>query len=368
MKTVLKNIIRKMAKESFFTPAYVLFSLCRDSNISLFEYLFAKKRCYLFMIAMHNNAGDLAQTVCIDEWLENNYPGSAIINVAWTSPDDKILKNICKSVRLQDDVFIHSGFNITDITDEFAAPTVFSSHRIILEELKEHKIVFFPQSVQYKSIEKWQWVKEMYSSHKDIVFISRDYISKKYAMELLPNAKHLAYPDIVTTWIGRYTFDVPQKDVLVCLRFGDESLISEKDKKALEKAIESQGVLVGYSDTDVSASTFRYRGHRKEVVLEKIKEFSEYKVIVTDRYHGTIFSLIAGKPVIVLKTAGHKVESAISWFPDEFNDYVHFIDNPLNTSAIIAELNVLLNKEKKCVPSRYFCDTVYKCLKDDIYS
>lgn len=316
---------------------------------------------------MHNNSGDLAQTVCIDEWIYKNYPNGVVINVAWTSPENKILKSICKKVKTEDHVFIHSGYNITDICDEFAAPTVFPSHRIVLECLRNHKIVFFPQSVEYKSIEKWKSIREMYSLHPDIIFISRDMISYEYAIKLLPNAKHLAYPDIVTTWIGKYKFNEPQKDILVCLRFGAESLLSEQEKENLQKAICELGA-VDFGDTDVTSSTFHYRGHRKQTVMEKIEEFSKYKVIVTDRYHGTIFSLIAGRPVIVLRTVGHKVKSAIDWFPKEFNDYVYFIDDPTNTEYILSLAKKILNKKIEPLTSKYFDVQVYGNLKKEIYS
>ena len=94
----VKKIIRKFTRLPLISDLYVIFTLCRDSNISLFTYLFSRRKNWLFMIAMHNNAGDLAQTVCIDEWLYKNYPKSVVINVAWTSPEDNILTKICKKV------------------------------------------------------------------------------------------------------------------------------------------------------------------------------------------------------------------------------------------------------------------------------
>jgi exopolysaccharide biosynthesis predicted pyruvyltransferase EpsI len=364
----VKKIIRKFTRLPLISDLYVIFTLCRDSNISLFTYLFSRRKNWLFMIAMHNNAGDLAQTVCIDEWLYKNYPKSVVINVAWTSPEDNILTKICKKVKPTDNVFIHSGYNITDICDEFAGPTVFPSHKIILENCKKNKIVFFPQSVEYKSLKKWEPIKRMYEEHADIVFISRDMISQEYAKRLLPKAKHLAYPDIVTTWIGKYSFEKPRKDVLVCLRSGAESLLSEEEKENLQRAIKNTGKKVGYTDTDVAASAFEYRGHRKKVVLDKISTFAEYKVIVTDRYHGTIFSLITGRPVIILKTVGHKVESAISWFPEEFNKYVHFVTDPHDTEKILKLVNQLISEDMEPLKSNYFDQVVYSRLKEAIYN
>ena len=46
-------------------------------------------------------------------------------------------------------------------------------------------------------------------------------------------------------------------------------------------------------------------------------------VTITDRYHGTIFSLCAGTPVIILKTTDHKVTTGADWFKGVYDDYVY---------------------------------------------
>ena len=59
-----------------------------------------------------------------------------------------------------------------------------------------------------------------------------------------------------------------------------------------------------------------------------IEKFSTYRVVITDRYHGTIFSAIASTPVIVINSADHKLSSGVKWFPQEvFNDAVQYAEN-----------------------------------------
>lgn len=361
VKIILKKIIRK----SFLRSWYVTLMTCRDSNITLLKYLFSKEKNYVFMIAMHNNAGDLAQTVCIDEWIKENYSGT-IINVAWTAPEwASDLKKICSKIKDNDRVFIHSGYNITDICDEYAAPSVFASHKIILEGLPNHRIVFFPQSVEYKSLEKWKHISEMYSSHNDIVFISRDKVSSEYATALLPKAKHLCYPDIVTSWIGKFTFDQPDLDILLCLRTGAESIITVEEKSKLLCRLREFGS-VNITDTDVDSKAFYYRKNRKKAVFGKIQQFARYKIIVTDRFHGVVFSLIANRPVIVLKTAGHKVKAMIDWFPESFQDSVYFIEKPNDIEIVCDIVMKLANRGYGTRLNTYFQDDFYVKLKKEI--
>ena len=49
-------------------------------------------------------------------------------------------------------------------------------------------------------------------------------------------------------------------------------------------------------------------------------------MVITDRYHGTIFSLVAGTPVIIIKTTDHKVVTGAEWFRGVYDDYVYLAE------------------------------------------
>ena len=48
-------------------------------------------------------------------------------------------------------------------------------------------------------------------------------------------------------------------------------------------------------------------------VYKKITEFSKYKVVVTDRLHGMIFSLLSKTPCIVFDNKTKKVSESLKW-------------------------------------------------------
>lgn len=223
----MDSIITKaklLVKKTVFWHIYAFMEMLRFSNLSIFEFLKNKKN-YIFMCPSHNNAGDLAQTICLKEWITKYYAGIVLVVIRTAPSDAAFIKNICRYIHKDDNVFIHSGFNITDKTLPYAGPNVFPSHKIILKMLPEHNIVFFQQSVEYRSIETWRKISDMYAEHKRIVFISRDKVSEDYARVLLPNAIHLAYPDIVLSWVDtkkfkwiKSDFSKPLWDVMLCLR------------------------------------------------------------------------------------------------------------------------------------------------------
>src|SRR5690606_18099646 len=65
--------------------------------------------------------------------------------------------------------------------------------------------------------------------------------------------------------------------------------------------------------------------NRKKVIFNHIRTMSKSKLTVTDRYHGTIFSIISNTPVIVMGSTDHKLSSGVKWFSDKvFSGIVYY--------------------------------------------
>ena len=83
--------------------------------------------------------------------------------------------------------------------------------------------------------------------------------------------------------------------------------------------------------------------HQKGIyIYDAIKKISTYKVAITDRYHGTIFSAIASTPVIVISSGDHKLSSGVKWFEKAgLSKNVMFVDS----------LDEAYNKAKEIISS-----------------
>lgn len=364
----LSEFTKKAIRSSHITRSlFGIYSICLDSGVSPAQYLKADRINYVFMVPTHNNAGDVAQTVCINDWLRENYPDYTTYNVSVTAPlNAELLREICQRVRKEDQVFIHSGFNMTDVGTENGVPeSVYASHKIIMEELKDRRIVFFPQTVQFLNPANREKMRALYCGHRDILFLSRDTVSEQYARELIPNARHISYPDIVTSWIGRFDFPQEASGILACLRFGPESLMDEGERRLLMRRL---GAIAGSerSDTNFTMKSHELRRNREKVVLDIIEQFSKYKVIVTDRYHGVIFSLAANRPVVVLPTFGHKIISGISWFPADYKEYIYVAEDIHDMEAITRKVEQAYRLPLTRKLSPYFKEKYYDRLKEQI--
>ena len=91
-----------------------------------------------------------------------------------------------------------------------------------------------------------------------------------------------------------------------------------------------------------------------------IEQYSYYKVIITDRYHGTIFSLAANTPVIIIKTSDHKVVTGADWFKGVYDGYVYVAESLDDAYAKASEI---LRKDFSYNLLPYFKANYYDKLK-----
>ena len=95
------------------------------------------------------------------------------------------------------------------------------------------------------------------------------------------------------------------------------------------------------TDTTKLGKTAQIVANAEELIDREIEEYSKYKLIITDRYHGTILSLVAGTPVIIIKTTDHKVTTGADWFKGIYDSHVYLADD-LDDAYKIAK-NILSN-------------------------
>jgi pyruvyl transferase EpsI len=88
------------------------------------------------------------------------------------------------------------------------------------------------------------------------------------------------------------------------------------------------------------------------VLNETLELFASSDLVVTDRYHGLIFSVLCRKPTVVLPTVDHKLTSALSWFSD-----VHFVRFVSAVDEAPEQINSFRNIQDRELPKwgdRYF--------------
>lgn len=265
---------------------------------------------YYMGIPKHSNLGDLAQTYCAISWFNENYPQYNLVSMETIACLDKKLQQYIERTIKEKDFFVfQSGYCTTDTHGDHIM------HKKIVKRFAQHKIIFLPQTVNIRSEKEVKATKDAFMNAKRLIFISRDRISKKEATKFLDIKRINCFPDIVTSLIGKLGFEnIERNGVLLCVRNDAEKFYSEKEINNLKERIAMISHRVEITDTNFDIENTEAYKKIEQILLEKIRYFASFEVIITDRYHGTIFSLIANTPVIVLKTNDHKVSSGVDWF------------------------------------------------------
>lgn len=280
------------------------------------------KKNVIFYIGVpaHTNLGDLAQGVCIRRWLKKHYPDRQVIEIetnALVNTHFPLLSKLKKTYRCGDMIVFQSGYTTTDLggfADEM--------HRAVMNTLQDAPMLMMPQTIFFQSEERKQQTSKIYNSMKHMLFLARDMVSYEMAKEMFPDIPVEVYPDIVTTLIGSRDYSGERSGILFCCRDDGEKYYSEEEIMRLMSRCKALAPVKKTDTTkqgkikDIVAGAERY-------INSEIEDYSKYKLIITDRYHGTILSLVAGTPVVIIKTTDHKVTTGAEWFKGVYDEYVY---------------------------------------------
>ncbi len=325
---------------------------------TVFRYLYSmmivrkQKMIFLFGSPAHSNMGDQAQSYCLQKWINANYPEYGILFFRLPETYNSLLKALRRTIRKDDKIVCHSGYHMTDLYNE---QDVYCK---LAQLFPERPIWIFPQTVLYKNEENLIKTANIMNSHGRVTLMARDEISYATAQKYFTGCKVLLYPDIVTSLIGTKQFNYERDGVLFCVRNDIEAFYSKEQIQTLKNKF--AGVKVEQTDTTLKVNYKEIVKNREYFINHECDYYSHFKVIITDRYHGTILSLISGTPVVVLKTSDHKLSSGVKWFPEEFKDYVTFAEN---LDEAYEKAVMMMNKQLTHQLPPYFKENYYDKLK-----
>lgn len=371
MKDVLFYYIRRNEKvKEFLAPFYKGYIYCKQYNRNkcyaigaikkLLEVDITQKRIWYFCVPTHSNLGDQAQACCIEKYFRKFFSDHIVFklsNNAFDFYEEKILMILKEKIKETDLIFFQSGYTFTGIHPYE------NMHRKIVENFPYNKIVFLPQTVKFKNQKILENVQNFYGKYDNIYFFARDKISYDIYKSIFPEHRNVhCFPDIVTTEIGNYDFNNNERNgILLCVRNDVEKLYSFQEISLFKEKLQKIAK-VSLSDTNSETKENSLKEYWKKIE-ETIDDYAQYQVIITDRYHGTIFALIANTPVIILKTTDHKVVTGADWFEGVYEDYVYVV-NDLEEASQVAQ-QIVTGFEYRKLPS-YFKEKYYDRLKDII--
>ncbi len=358
--TQIKNLLRP-----FYTPIIQVYKKYREYQYNKKETVrlttiphTERQKVFYLGITAHSNLGDMAQYYCIRKWLYENFLNADIYEFEAPVVVDTrfgFIEKLKGLLNKKDIIVFQSGYTTQDLGGVHDL-----MHRMVIDAIPNANILMMPQTIFFKHEKNKQRTAKSYNKAHNMLFLARDNISYEMATEMFPNIKVLAFPDIVTTLIGHFNYQHARKGVLICRRNDSEKFYSDEELFSLKERIEDfEPVTIG--DTQIHVSYKELRANPRFFIENIIEDYSQYKAIITDRYHGTIFSLAANTPVIVIKTTDHKVITGLNWFKNIYDDYAFRADSLDEAYTILMKI---LNTDYDYNLKPYFEEHYYNNLKE----
>lgn len=315
----------------------------------------SNNRVFYLGVPVHENLGDAAQMYCIRKWIRRYYPKCDIIEIESEPTNMRIVRSqLERLITPSNTLIVESGATFSDKHVDH------NMHRYLLSTFKKNKLLFMPNTVNIDDIGQMKITAGLFNAHPKAMFLARDPESLNMIKPYFDNSRIKLYPDIVTTLIGNIRFDGDRDGVLVCKRIDGEKLYSDSDSKEMMNQLKSIAQ-VDLTDTNFEDSIEYTYSNLEEIIMRKLQLFSRYKVVLTDRYHGMIFSLIAQTPVVVLATKGHKVREGALWFKRDYPNSIWFCETPDDAFAQVKEL---LMKDVKLSNKNLYSEKYFDKLYD----
>lgn len=360
MKALIKSVLKPILIRTiiFFKYDIKKIPLAVKYAVRILSQRTSSRRVYIFGAPYHTNLGDQAQTYCIENWIRSNLADSEIITMQDVFDlDILLLFLISLTVKSKDVGFCHSGYHFSERYPQY------KYYMWVVRFLRKIPVVVFPQTVNFKDMKNAISVADIFDMHPNCTLMCRDEHSYYLAKKIFKKTKLLKYPDIVTSLIGMYDFMLNERDgILFCIRNDSESYYSRSSISEYMKCFSPMKTTLYDTYADIKYSDLVK--NISNTLNKTFEDFSRYKLVITDRYHGTIFSLISNTPVIVLGTQDHKLESGVKWFSSkEFEKYIYFAQN-LEDAYSMAKI-ILRNPPTGRLP-KYFADKYYNVLLDKL--
>lgn len=284
-------------------------------NLSIYDNLRGKKKCFVFLAADYGNLGDVAITYAQEKFLKEQIPEYEIVDVpiSRTLSHLKAIKNICTT---DDIVTIVGGGNMSDLYFDIEL-----LRQMVVKAFPNNRVISFPQTMFFSDSLSGKYLKrqavKVYSQHINLTITARERWSYYFMQRTFPNCK--LCPDIVMTLDKREPF-AERKGVTFCLRNDAESELTQDFKDKLRAYVSSNYIVVDY-DTHIGRGGLSLEERENE--LNKIwAQFRSSQWVITDRLHGMIFAFITGTPCIVFPNNNYKIEGCYNWIKD--CGYIYF--------------------------------------------
>lgn len=283
------------------------------------EYI-GQKKIFFLMTPTYGNLGDQAIEIATEKFLNDYFEGYVLIKIH-LQDTYYLMPAVKRAIENEDFVILQGGGNFGSLYGDIER-----KRRFIVKHIKKNQLISMPSSVfyedtkcGYKELEK---SRKIYSKNKNFTIVSRDYKSFIFCEKYFNKNHNLVFPDMVF-YLSNGSINDNRYISIICMRMDKEATDINYRTEIVNKLSEGLENFVLF-DTRVERDI--PDGVKKTEIQSLINFFRHAKIVVTDRLHAMIFSVITGTPCIVLPSLDNKIKGSYQWIREL--EYVKFIEEP----------------------------------------
>ena len=308
--------------------------LCIMKNLIESYFLMITRKTIILDTPLHGNIGDQAITLAEYQILKQcgvkygDIPGAKISGKEWLLA---LLTPSSKQILINGGGFMGCLW----LGEEYR-------FRRILKAFSRQHVTVFPQTVTFDLETEegrafFEESKAIYCAHPHLTVFVREQKSYDFMQKYMPEVKTILVPDVVTV-LESHIKAGKRKGILLCMRNDLEKTCSDEIQQSILEALHNQypEEEVAFTDTVIDHGVSMKK--REEEVNNKLMEFANAKLVITDRLHGMVLAAITGTPCIALTNSNGKVKGVYQWI--QSNSYVRYLDDFSQFGDVLKELNL----------------------------
>ncbi|WP_270765464.1 polysaccharide pyruvyl transferase family protein [Weissella confusa] len=279
-----------------------------------------RPKFYMFGVPSYTNMGDQAVSLAERKYIESEFPEYQYIEIL-EEDDDYAIPIVQEHLQPSDIIAFTGGGNMGNLyhNHEEARRKVFST-------FVNNLTISFPQSIHFEDnedgeIEK-QKSQEAYRKNPNLVLVARDAQSFHRMQSTFDNPV-IFTPDMVL-YMESVNWKFNRNGALFVLRHDSEKVVKKSTIDNIKDILGNERP-VKRVDTVLDEPQKITPVTREALFDSELELFSHQEIIITDRWHAMVFSVLTGTPCLLFGNSYGKGKHAyIDWL--EHIDWINYTD------------------------------------------
>ncbi|MFT8318189.1 MAG: polysaccharide pyruvyl transferase family protein [Sporolactobacillus sp.] len=322
-------------------------------NVAVEALMNAKRKVFLFGSPSYTNIGDQAVAYAEEKFIKNHFPYYEYIEIMDYATDTGIAY-VQGIIKKGDIVCFTGGGNLGNLY-----LPIERDRRKVIEAFKDYQTLVFPQSAFFEESEKGAIEKkktqEAYGKNPNLTLVAResqtlDVLKSTFDCDILYT------PDMVLS-LRIEPRSLDRKGILFVLRKDKEKVT---DENFISRMMDWAGRKAPVARTDTvltDIDKIEYAG-REKYLLKMLHQIGSSQLIITDRLHAMIFSIITETPCLVFGNSYGKAKHSYRDWLQKLN-YIAYTDK-----QDINELEQMIQGLLKAEPNQVDLRADFQPLRD----